>query len=99
MTTKPSPLNGTKGRKQTPRMTPEEAARIVRGETLRSLREKSGYSIAEFARECECVPSHISNIEAGRRGAKPDLVVRMAHVLNVPVPVIEVRIVRDGTAA
>lgn len=29
--------------------------------------------------------SHISNIEAGRRQASPELIVRMSEVLDVPV--------------
>lgn len=67
-----------------------QQALVRRGEVLRALRIKDGYSIAAFAAAVETVPSHISNIEAGRRGANPALTKRMAMVLNVPMSVLEV---------
>jgi transcriptional regulator with XRE-family HTH domain len=57
----------------------------VNPEALRALRERTGFSIADFAGEVGTVPSHISNIEAGRRGASPDAIRRMAQVLKVPM--------------
>lgn len=53
--------------------------------SLRALREALGWSVAKFAAAVETVPSHVSNIEAGRRGASPELIRRMARVLGVPV--------------
>lgn len=57
----------------------------VNPEALRALRLKDGYSIAAFAREIGIAPSHLSNIEAGRRGCSPATVKRMATVLAVPI--------------
>ena len=53
--------------------------------SLRALREALGWSVSKFAAAAETVPGHISNIEAGRRGASPELVRRMARVLGVPM--------------
>lgn len=57
----------------------------INPEALRGLRLKDGYSVAGFAREIGIVPSHLSNIEAGRRGCSPAIVKRMAEVLAVPI--------------
>lgn len=57
----------------------------VNPEALRALRLKDGYSVADFAREIGVAPSHLSNIEAGRRGCSPATVKRMATVLAVPL--------------
>lgn len=53
--------------------------------SLRAIREALGWSVSKFATASETVPGHISNIEAGRRGASPELIRRMARVLGVPV--------------
>lgn len=60
----------------------------INGEVLRALRLKDGWSIAEFAREIELTPGHVSNIEAGRRGCSPKVIKRMAEVLAVPMSVL-----------
>lgn len=57
----------------------------VNPEALRSLRIKDGYSVAGFAREIGIAPSHLSNIEAGRRGCSPATIKAMATKLAVPV--------------
>jgi len=49
------------------------------------MRIKDGYSVAALARELCVTPSHLSNIEAGRRGAAPALIKRMSTLLCVPV--------------
>jgi transcriptional regulator with XRE-family HTH domain len=56
--------------------------------SLRAIREALGWSVSKFATANETVPGHISNIEAGRRGASPELIRRMARTLNVPVAAI-----------
>lgn len=53
--------------------------------SLRALREALGWSVMRFSAAVETVPSHISNVEAGRRNASPALIRRMADVLGVPV--------------
>lgn len=61
----------------------------INGAVLRALRIKDGWSIAEFAREVELVPSHVSNIEAGRRGCSARTAKRMAELLGVPLSVLQ----------
>jgi transcriptional regulator with XRE-family HTH domain len=57
----------------------------VNPEAVRALRMKDGWSLAAFARAVGVTPSHLSNIEAGRRGCSPGSLKRMAEVLVVPV--------------
>lgn len=58
---------------------------VVNGASLRAIRERSGWSLGKFAAAVETKHSHISNLEAGRRKASPELLVRMAKVLDVPL--------------
>lgn len=60
----------------------------INPEALRAIRERTGLSVSEFARQSVTVPSHVSNIEAGRRQASADLISRFADVLKVPVTAI-----------
>lgn len=55
---------------------------------LAELRERSGYTKAAFARALGCGAPTITDIEAGRRSASPELVKRMAAVLKVPLPAL-----------
>lgn len=57
----------------------------VNPDTLRAMRILAGYSVAAFAQQLGTTPGHISNIEAGRRGASPALIKEMARVLAVPM--------------
>lgn len=57
----------------------------INPEALKALRARSGWSVSKFATAVETTHSHISNIEAGRRKASPELIVRMAAVLDVPL--------------
>lgn len=57
----------------------------VNPESLRALRSRSGWTVTKFAAALGIKHSHISNIEAGRRKASPELIRRMAEVLDVPV--------------
>lgn len=52
---------------------------------LQALRQRSGWSVSKFAVAVQTTHSHISNIEAGRRQASPELILRMAQVLDVPL--------------
>lgn len=61
----------------------------INGPALRAIRERSDLTIEKFATlitdsGCPVKPSHISNIEAGRRGASVELTKMMARVLRVP---------------
>lgn len=71
-----SKAGGTAEREAGPRVNPE---------ALRALRIKDGYSVAAFAREIGIVPSHLSNVESGRRGLSPATTKRAAQVLGVPI--------------
>ena len=57
---------------------------ILNPASLRALRTSLGWSVTKFAQAAETTPSHISNIEAGRRQASDALIVRMAQTLGVP---------------
>ena len=63
-------------------------ARASQPQALKALRERSGFTVTAFATEIMIVPGHLSNIEAGRRQASPDVVRRMAEVLKVPLPAL-----------
>ena|SRR5208282_5562556 len=54
------------------------------GERIRELRDKMDLSLREFAKKLEDVsPSHIFDIENGRRNPSDDLLKRIALVLGV----------------
>lgn len=55
---------------------------------LTEIRERSGLTKSEFARRVGCGAPTITDIEAGRRSASPDLARRMAAALKVPLPAI-----------
>lgn len=57
----------------------------INGEVLRIIRERSGYSGAKLAEECELSPQHLSDIELGKRNASPAVAKRLAKVLDVPL--------------
>lgn len=64
-----------------PQLDPE---RVRVGETLRSLREKSGYKVDQFANELGISRPYYSNIEAGRKPLTKVLLARAAKALDVP---------------
>ena len=67
-------------------------------EAFRALRLKDGLSLAEAARRLEVTPSHLSNIEAGRRGASPALIKAMALMLAVPISALVSTPVAEASA-
>lgn len=60
----------------------------INADALKHLRLKDGHSLASLAREADVQPAHLSNIEAGRRGASPALTKRLAQALGVPISAI-----------
>lgn len=56
----------------------------IQPEALRALRLAMGWSTTRFAVAVGIKHPHLSNIEAGRRQASPELIERMAKVLGVP---------------
>lgn len=55
---------------------------------LRAIRERSGLTISALASEADMSQPHLSNLEAGKRKAGPDAVVRLANALKVPITAI-----------
>jgi transcriptional regulator with XRE-family HTH domain len=60
----------------------------LNGPALRIIRERSGLSITALADLAGVERSTISNIEAGRRTASPELAVSIAKALKVDLPAI-----------
>lgn len=54
------------------------------GATIRALRQKSGATIDEFATKVGISRPALSNIEAGRRRLRPELLPVVAEALGVP---------------
>ena len=57
----------------------------VNRHALRAIRERSGMSLSQLARAADVSQPHLSNVEAGRRRPSPELTLRLADVLRVPV--------------
>jgi transcriptional regulator with XRE-family HTH domain len=57
----------------------------INPDSLRALRERSGWSVSKFAAACEISTGYLSNIEAGRKPGSPEVITRMADVLDVPL--------------
>lgn len=55
---------------------------------LRTIRERSGYTVTALAAEAGIKQSHLSNIEAGRRKASPEVVKALAAALKIELPAI-----------
>jgi transcriptional regulator with XRE-family HTH domain len=62
---------------------------------LKVIRERSGFTVTGLAEAAGAKQSHLSNIEAGRRNASPELIVALAGALKVDLPAI----LCDPTAA
>lgn len=58
------------------------------GATVRALRVANGWRSTNFARTVGISTSYLSNIEAGRRTVQPDIAVRIANTLGVPLAAI-----------
>jgi transcriptional regulator with XRE-family HTH domain len=52
---------------------------------LRVIRERSGLSQAALGRAAKVSQGHISQLEAGQKEPRPDMVQRLAVALGVPV--------------
>lgn len=55
---------------------------------LRAIRERSGMSVTSCAAAAGIKQAHLSNIEAGRRKASPEVIVALADVLKIELPAI-----------
>lgn len=55
---------------------------------LRAIRTRSGMTATALAEMAGIKQSHVSNIEAGRRKASPDVIIAIAQALKVELPAI-----------
>lgn len=55
---------------------------------VRALRERSGMTVTALALAAGIKQAHLSNIEAGRRNASPEIVKAIASALRVELPAI-----------
>jgi transcriptional regulator with XRE-family HTH domain len=55
----------------------------INPQALKTIRSDREVSKADLARAVGCNPSHLSNIEAGRREASPTLIKALARALRV----------------
>lgn len=63
-----------------------------KGATLRALRTTRGITADQLAKEAQITPSHIYNIEAGRKALTDRLVAIFSEVLKVP----QIALIREG---
>lgn len=59
---------------------------------LSALRSKDGMTKTQLAEAAGISLQYLCDIEVGRRGAKPDVMKRLAAALNVPLSAIEERV-------
>ncbi len=55
------------------------------GQRLRELRESKDFSLRELAKKLDVSAAFLSDVELGRRFPSSDLLVKMAHILEVKV--------------
>lgn len=58
------------------------------GDAVKALRQAKGWKADKFATACGISAPYLANIEAGRKPGSPDVLVRMAQVLDVPLAAI-----------
>jgi transcriptional regulator with XRE-family HTH domain len=63
---------------------------------VRALRERSGLTVTALAESAGIKQAHLSNIEAGRRKASPEVVIALAKALKVDLLAI---VAEPGTEA
>lgn len=57
----------------------------INGATLRLIRELKGIPHGKFAIQCQVSPSYLTNIEAGRKQPRPEIMHTIAKELGVNV--------------
>ena len=58
------------------------------GSAIKALRERSGWKVGKFATAVGISSSYLSNIEAGRKKASPDVIRKIADTLDVPLAAV-----------
>lgn len=64
---------------------PSVPIRRLNAFALTAIRERSGMRKIDLARAAEITPSHVTDLEAGRRQPSPELLARLAVALKVPL--------------
>lgn len=64
----------------------------VNSAALSAIRSKDGMTKTQLALAAGISLQYLCDIEVGRRGAKPDVMKRLAAALNVPLSAIEERV-------
>ncbi|MFI1889882.1 helix-turn-helix domain-containing protein [Streptomyces jumonjinensis] len=59
------------------------------GPKIRRQRELSGYGLRKFANAAQVSHGHLSRIERGLKGAQPEVMRRIAHVLGCDISDIQ----------
>ncbi|HLG68303.1 MAG TPA: helix-turn-helix transcriptional regulator [Acidimicrobiales bacterium] len=57
----------------------------INPEALRTIRRDREVRLVDLARAVDCTPSHLTNVEAGRREASVRLIKALARELRVPL--------------
>lgn len=79
--------------------TPLDHKRVVHGQAVRAIREALGIKHGDFAIRCDISPSYLTNIEKGIKQPAPDVAVRFATQLGVPLDAITYSMPVRGAAA
>lgn len=58
------------------------------GAAIRALRQAYGWKVVKFAQAIGVSRSYMSNLEAGRRQASPEVLRKISETLNVPLAAI-----------
>lgn len=61
---------------------------LQNGWAIREIRELKDWSVSAFASRIDISPGTLSNIEAERRSASPDMLARIAEALGVAIEAI-----------
>ena len=71
--------------KPRPGFTPMDEATTSFGSGLRWWRERRGFSQLDLAGAAETTQRHVSFLESGRAGPSPEMILRLATVLDIPL--------------
>ena len=71
--------------KPRPGLTPRDEATSSFGSGLRWWRERRGFSQLDLAGAAETTQRHVSFLESGRAGPSPEMILRLATVLDIPL--------------
>lgn len=75
------------------RMSGDVRRLLVNHEALRAIREARRLPAQQVARDVEISPQYLCDIENGRRNPRPEVIQRLAEILDVPVGAITHRVV------